>query len=284
MPSEAIRRAPFAGRGFLFMTIRELFERIRLSLCGQYTPEEARFLAKILVSERTGQKYPWAGEACDRTVEMLLKGDVPRLLAGEPYQYVLGNAPFLDFFVEVNPEVLIPRPETEELAQRATVTWREVGGRALDVGTGSGCIAIALARAGAEVYALEPSRGALAVARANAARLGVSEKIRFIAARIEEAENLPEFGLVVSNPPYVPPDYPLPACVKDFEPHTALFTPPGDPLYYYRQIVEKTRAHRLWFEVHERFAAAVADYLKTKGRRAVSVERDFRGNARFVGA
>jgi release factor glutamine methyltransferase len=266
------------------MTIRGLFERIRLSLSGLYTPEEARFLAKILVNERTGQKYPWTGEACDEAVEILLNEDVPRLLAGEPYQYVLGNAPFLDFFVAVNPEVLIPRPETEELAQRAIATWRAVGGRVLDVGTGSGCIAIALARAGAEVYALEPSWGALAVARANAARLGVSEKIEFIAARIEEARDLPEFGMVVSNPPYVPPDDPLPASVKDFEPHTALFTPAGDPLYYYRQIVEKTRAHRFWFEVHERFADAVADYLKTKGRGAAGVEKDFRGHVRFVWA
>lgn len=266
------------------MNAIEGLQRLAEKLSAAYSPEESRFLAKVFVEARTGTRWPLIKTMDAAAMERIERDDLPRLLAGEPYQYVLGDAPFLDFFVAVNPDVLIPRPETEELAQKAVALWRQTGGAVMDVGTGSGCLAIALARAGARVYAVEPSAEALALARQNALRLCPQNPPTFIAGRIEDLTAPPECGLVVSNPPYVPPDFPISSRVRDFEPHLALFTPPGDPLYFYRHIAQKTRFLKILFEVHEQYAHEVAEYLSKIGLMNVCVEKDFRGNFRFVGA
>ncbi len=266
------------------MNAKELFKRLESALTAIYSPDESRFLAKVFVEARTGIKFPSLKTVDESLANAVLNDDLGRLLAGEPYQYVLGEAPFLDFFVEVNSDVLIPRPETEELAQKAVALWRKTGGSVMDVGTGSGCLAIALARAGATVYALEPSVRALAVARQNARRLCPKNMPVFVPMRIEDLTQAPECTLVVSNPPYVPPDFPICPRVRDHEPHSALFTPPNDPLYFYRLIVQKTRFENVIFEVHEHYADATAEFLTDWGLKEVKVEKDFRGNPRFVRA
>ncbi|MCS7086370.1 MAG: peptide chain release factor N(5)-glutamine methyltransferase [Bacteroidia bacterium] len=265
-------------------TAKELMRRAQAALETAYTPGEARFLAKALVETRARARFPWTQTTDDKTVQRTLNEDVPRLLAGEPYQYVLGEAPFLDFWVAVNPDVLIPRPETEELTQKAMTLWRKTGGTVVDIGTGSGCIAIAFARAGAKVYAVEACPRALAVARENALRLCPDNIPVFLETKLEDLNFPLECTLVVSNPPYVPPGFPICPRVRDYEPHLAIFTPPDDPLYFYRLIVGKIRFVNLIVETHEHYAQVTAEGFVRAGLEDVRVEKDFRSNPRFVWA
>jgi release factor glutamine methyltransferase len=156
-----------------------------------------------------------------------------RRIAGEPLAYTVGTAPFRHLVLAVDARVLIPRPETEVVVEAALeVTARRPGGIAVDIGTGSGAIAISLATEGQfdQVIATDISNDALAVASANAQRLGVSDRIHFRAgADLAPLTELPRSGaqarVVVSNPPYIAYDEAaaLPASVRDWEPAVALF-------------------------------------------------------------
>lgn len=172
----------------------------------------------------------------------LLEKILDRLLTGEPVQYVTGWAPFYGYMLEVTPDVLIPRPETEELVYEVLhhPAFAKKGGlRVLDVGTGSGCIAVALARQRPEweIHAIDLSEKALEVARRNAENLGVSVAFRQMDVRDESQWGaLPEFDIIVSNPPYIPPSERahLDPHVFHYEPELALFAPEEDPLLFYR--------------------------------------------------
>lgn len=166
--------------------------------------------------------------------------------AGQPLQYVLGNAEFMGLRFKVTPEVLIPRPETELLVENAlnlckTKSWTEP--KILDIGTGSGCIAIALANLipDSRVTALDISPAALEIARGNAGQLAVDQRIDFVQLDIlKTTDTLPAvFDIIVSNPPYVSGDWflNLPKLVKDHEPEIAL-SPGPDGLLFYRRIAE----------------------------------------------
>ncbi len=155
---------------------------------------------------------------------------------GCPVQYLVGTAPFMDFTVKVNRRVLIPRPETEELVLRALARLHRSYGAAassllaLDFGTGSGCIAIAIARQlpQARIIAVDRSLAALRLARENARQLGVARRIRFIQAASLTARPLARLGsrldLLIANPPYIPTErlHRLPRAVRDYEPRLAL--------------------------------------------------------------
>jgi release factor glutamine methyltransferase len=160
----------------------------------------------------------------------------------EPLGYLLGTQPFRTLDLEVGPGVLVPRPETEELVDVArSALGTSTHPRILDLGTGSGCLALSLASeiADAEVVATDRSAEALAYARRNAERAGVASRVDFREGSWWEAIAQGErFDLVVSNPPYVDPDGPDPVDpgVREHEPALALFTPPGDPGACYREI------------------------------------------------
>ena len=228
----------------------------------------------------------------DERQHYLLSEAVRRLLVGEPVQYVTGMARFNDLLIKVSPAVLIPRPETEELVQKICTTLpKEASFRIWDIGTGSGCIAIALAKLfpDAEVIAFDVSDEALQVAKENAESNGV--KVTFVHDDVTHPQsdyfNQP-VDLVVSNPPYVCDSEraAMEANVLDWEPETALFVPVDDPLRFYRQILAlaKTQLNpegQVWFEINERMGKEMLLLCREMGFAEAEVLEDYVGKQRF---
>lgn len=218
---------------------------------------------------------------------------VKRLLAGEPVQYVTGMARFCDLLIKVSPSVLIPRPETEELVPKICASLsREKPMRIWDIGTGSGCIAIALAKhfVNAEVFAFDVSEVALQIAKENAESNGA--KVTFVQDDVLHPQS--EFfsqpvDLVVSNPPYVCDSEraDMEKNVLDWEPENALFVPDEDPLLFYRQMLKLakdrlTRKGQIWFEINERMGEATVEVCREMGFAEVEIFTDFADRHRFV--
>ena len=217
-----------------------------------------------------------------------------RLLAHEPVQYVLGKAHFAGMELEVTPATLIPRPETEELVQVITQAYpANAALRVLDVGTGSGCLALALAQAlpKAGVLAVDISAEALAVARRNGARYAS----QVIFQQVDILLNLPDglapgtLDILVSNPPYVR-ESERPTMrdnVLAWEPATALFVPDEDPLLFYRRLAEigpvlLRPGGGIYLEINEALGAETAALLVAQGFVEVTVLPDMFGKARMV--
>ncbi len=226
--------------------------------------------------------------------EAKLSGIIERLLRHEPLQYVLGEARFHGLRFKVTPAVLIPRPETEMLVDMVADANPQPDLRVLDVGTGSGCIAIALARTlkWPQVTATDVSAQALAVARQNAEALKATN-VRLVQQDILQTEppRKPEYDVVVSNPPYIfqSERAGMEANVLDYEPGTALWVPDDDPLLYYRTIARYAAAAlvpggRLYFEINRAQGSATAALLGSLGYTGVNVTRDQFGNERFATA
>ena len=225
------------------------------------------------------------------TVDLLLSM-ADRIAAGQPPQYVVGRARFCGMYLRVTPATLIPRPETEGLVD--IITDRHRGGRdlrVLDIGTGSGCIAIALSRAlpFARVDACDISTEALEVARDNARQLRAA--VDFFQCDIlhEPLPDSPLYDVIVSNPPYIARSEAaeMEARVLDFEPHSALFVDDADPLLFYRAIARYARAAlrsegTLYFEINPLFAKQLVDMLHAEGFARVDVQRDYCGRQRFA--
>lgn len=239
------------------------------------------------------QLYAYPDERVGPHDAARLEEMVGRRRGGEPLQYILGHADFRGLRVHVTADVLIPRPETEGVVDvvLGLLETREAPA-VLDVGTGSGCIALAVKeeRPDATVAGCDVSGSALSVARSNAERLGLD--VAFARADVLEPDDvgvLPHgLDLVVSNPPYVPDEEAatLATEVRDHEPHTALFSGP-DPLRFYRGIADRAQTvlkpgGYLVFEVHADFGQAVAELLEQKGYRSVHTEQDLSGRDRIV--
>lgn len=201
---------------------------------------------------------------------------VRRRASGEPLQYLTGEREFYGLPFRVTPAVLIPRPETEILVEKALDTARARGSglHFADVGTGSGCIAISVAHemARAAGWATDISREALAVARENANRLGVGERVRFVCCDLLECfSERPLFDLILSNPPYVPGSEmeELPRLVREHEPRQALFGGESG-LEVYRRLIPQAAARLLprgclLLEVGAGQAGEVAGLIKREG-------------------
>jgi release factor glutamine methyltransferase len=219
-----------------------------------------------------------------------------QLLDHIPVQYILGHTWFYNLSFEVSPAVLIPRPETEELADiivtRSALAYVRDGCRLLDIGTGSGCIAVALKKAlpGWQVSACDISEDALQVARRNADHAGAH--ISFFSADVLRWKDWPDAGsyhLIVSNPPYIceREKSQMEANVLDHEPALALFVPDDDPLIFYRAIAEFSTSRllqhgTLCLEINEHFGAEMVDLLNSLGFSDVDLRKDYRGKDRFV--
>lgn len=211
-----------------------------------------------------------------------------RVAEGEPVQYVLGVAEFCGLHFHVEKGVLIPRVETEELVALAVEKHPK---RVLDVGTGSGCIAVAVSKlsAGTKVTALDVSEEALSIARRNAESNGV--EVEFQRCDILQEEVGGRYDMIVSNPPYIchceAKD--MESNVLDFEPHLALFVPDDDPLLFYRRIAEQglqclESGGTLLYEINRRFGAETATLHTGLGYAEVEVVKDQFGNDRMVKA
>lgn len=214
-----------------------------------------------------------------------------RVADGEPLQYVLGTARFHGLRFVVTPAVLIPRPETEQLVDMIVDENPREDLRVLDMGTGSGCIAIALARAlkFPQVTATDISDAALAVARENARQL--KARVTFVRDDILAlpATGSTRWDIIVSNPPYVCRSEvaTMERHVVDHEPAGALFVPDDDPLRYYRPLIKHAAAtlHQgghLYLEVNSRYADEVAALAHNTGLADARVHVDFTGRPRFV--
>lgn len=217
-----------------------------------------------------------------------------RCAAHEPVQYVTGYTEFRGLHLQLSPQVLIPRPETEQLVDVALETvGRELSFRILDIGTGSGCIALAMKQAipDADVTACDISRSALRIAKANATQNGL--EIQCVAADLLATDFVSSVGsgydLVIANPPYIP-DHErseLPRMVRDYEPETALFCG-EDPRKFYRaisrHIADGLLGHRgvLALETHADYAESVGILFEQHGGLQVQVKQDFAGLPRFV--
>jgi len=226
------------------------------------------------------------------------------LKTGKPVQYILGKTEFYGLPFYVNPSVLIPRPETEELVEWALESvgspdsYRDklAVGSILDIGTGSGCIAISLKKnlPGFKVSAIDISGEALQTAESNAVLNNVD--IEFVNDDILNPKShisylISHISVIISNPPYVTlhDKTQMHANVTDFEPHSALFVPENDPLLFYNAIadfakVNLTENGLLFFEINESYGKQTVDLLNNKGFKNIELRKDMSGRDRMVKA
>lgn len=266
-----------------------------LGLSGVESPRLTAelLIARVLDWERVRvlahSESPLPQRAAERFASL-----VRRRSAGEPLQYILGEQEFYGLPFHVTPAVLIPRPETETLVEQAVLAARELAARALrfaDVGTGSGCIAVSFARAvpKAEGWATDISIEALAVARENAARNGVRERVGFLLCDLLECfAPRPCFDLVLSNPPYVAADDAgsLPAVVREHEPAVALYSG-ASGLDAYRRLIPQAADRlvpggKLLLELGAGMAGQVSGLVEGAGLTVETVADDLQGIPRCM--
>jgi release factor glutamine methyltransferase len=216
---------------------------------------------------------------------------VKRLKDFEPLQYILGETEFYGLKLKVNPSVLIPRPETEELVDWITKSGLTENCSVLDIGTGSGCIALALKSQfkDAEVFGIDISEKALEIARQNAVINGLD--VRFLKADILNRDHFEweNFDVIVSNPPYIMEleKAKMHANVLNFEPQNALFVSDNDPLVFYRSIAAFAKKHLknfglLYFEINENMGPEMFKLLIDFGFSEIEVRKDISGKNRMV--
>lgn len=277
------------------MILKEAIEQLRSGLAGVADPHEVQAMIRVIcedvfnydpVDVALRQESVLPDFAQQRITDL-----IHRLQRHEPLQYIVGNARFHGHKFKVTPAVLIPRPETEQLVDLIVDENKESDLRVLDMGTGSGCIAISLARAlkFAQVDALDVSRDALAVARANAEALQV--KVRFFESDMLAPQPAATYDIIVSNPPYIcwSERESMERNVKDYEPGQALFVPDNDPLLFYKAIVPYAKQSlelggRLYLEINQRFGAEVKRLLDEHGFDEVRIIDDSYGKVRFAAA
>ncbi len=285
------------------MTHKELINKVLSVAEPLYGLREARAIARLFAERRANFS---AYEQTD------FASDLADIAAARPVQYVLGVADFYDLELAVGEGVLIPRPETEELVRwilddvrtgrmtgtSSPTTHRERQTRILDIGTGSGAIAISLAQnlPQALVSAIDASPKALKYAHSNSAKYATG--VRFEQADILDPNlNLGQFDIIVSNPPYIPESerFDMHDNVTRHEPPTALFVPDDDPLKFYRAIARFARRSlnfhasdrtkgALYLEVHENFAHETASLLNTEGFVQITIKQDINGKNRMIRA
>lgn len=232
-------------------------------------------------------------EAADPAHAEHFEAMVRRRLAFEPVQYIIGSTSFMGLTFEVAPQVLIPRPESETVIEHALTLLAGLDKpRILDIGTGSGCLAVALARfrPDATVEAWDVSEQALSLAEKNATQNGVSVLFLRVDVLSSDVELTSTYDLVISNPPYVPLDEreSMQREVVDFEPHLALFAG-DDPLIFYREIARLGRAivrggGYLVFETHADFGSKVLQIVEDAGYKEGILAHDLSARPRIVSA
>ena len=285
--------------------MRNFVRYIESALQGFYPPDECRALAWWVAEETTGLSRTQIITGCKDTkiipnIEIILQ----RLQKKEPIQYIFGHTLWRGIDLQLSPATLIPRPETAELVDFITrdlatkapsLVGRDgVGPAVLDIGTGSGCIAIALKQQQSawNVYGLDISEEAIAIARGNAERnhtpiqFAQCDILRQTPLLTDKNGKKVTFQIVVSNPPYIAEreKAQMDASVLDYEPHSALFVPDQDPLLFYRRIAELRLAPYLYFEVNEAYAQQTADILQSMGYQDIILKNDSYGKPRILAA
>lgn len=255
-------------------------------LGSYYSQEEAEYIARILLEEAFGQPYPMLVVSDGKVNQKidLLKGWLSRLLGHEPLQYVLGHTSFCGMDLYVSSGVLIPRPETEELCYIIRSRGHLFpGATSIDLCTGSGAIALFMAKCGAKVEAIDLSPHALSVAERNFHRYDLEIDLR--RADLFDAHFSPkcqQYDLVVSNPPYVlnKERMEMEPHVLETEPEMALFVPDDDPILFYSRIKELYNNSKvLAFEINP---LCVGELRELFYDRKVEFIEDFNGKTRYL--
>ena len=266
-------------------------QQIASQLRTVYPADEADALAWWLAEETTGLSRTQLQIGCkDTTFFANMQKFVPRLLFFEPIQYIFGHTLWFGLDLKVTPATLIPRPETAELVEKvAAISLPNQPVKVLDIGTGSGCIAIALKKRHPQwqITGIDISEGAIEIARENAVRNGV--EVNFEVADVFEdlsdeiGRNCP-FDIVVSNPPYIceKEKVSMRANVLDYEPSTALFVPDNDPLLFYRRIASLHAGKYLFFEINEAYASQMQQLLTDQGYSDILLTNDIYGKPRII--
>ena len=274
------------------------YNYIKQAINGQYPDTEASAIAKAILTDvfqlSTTDLYASKDMNFSTNQAEKLEVIITRLRANEPLQYILGNCYFcgLDFHVE--PGVLIPRPETVELVEWIISDRKSSDSliRILDIGTGSGCISISLAKnlPQSEVHAWDISEDAIRIASDNANRLDANVRFRQTDA-LGQVPTDTMMNVIVSNPPYITEAERtgMDANVTDWEPDTALFVPDNTPLLFYERIADigkqiLTPDGTLYFEINQRFGTETVGMLRQKGYRNVELRKDLSGNDRMIKA
>ena len=284
------------------MRMKEAYQVLQQRLQSMYEPREASQIAEMVMEKISGysrtERLIHHEKLLNADQTEIFEEDLKELEGGRPVQYVLGECWFQDMVFKVDERVLIPRPETEELVEYIKSSYKNIPCsvdnpcRLIDIGTGSGCIAVSLKKALPlfEVWAVDKSLKALELAKENAKILDV--KISFKQSDIlEESKNdsLPAFNVIVSNPPYIPlnESKELEKHVIAFEPNEALFVTNQDPLEFYKAIVEFAEHHLLrggmiFFETHEKYARGVVQLLEENEFEQIQIKKDLQGKDRIV--
>lgn len=273
--------------------MKQVWQNMVATLSPVYGDAEARELAYWILEETMGLTRADVQFGCKVTenfpnFQIILE----RLLKKEPIQQIFGHTIWNGLDLEVTSDTLIPRPETAELVELIGTKEPGTSLHVLDIGTGTGCIAIALQKAHPswQVDACDVSHEALEVAQRNARKNDVN--VRFFALDVLADCWNDDYDIIVSNPPYICDEEKadMDENVLQYEPATALFVPDNDPLLFYRRIAclaaEKARANgrsvALYFEINERFGKATAEMMQTAGYKQIEVEQDIYGKDRMV--
>ena len=272
-----------------------VLHEIRDALKGHYPDLEALALAKMLLVEVFGfstlELYGGKDKEFSEKHRSVLTEMIRRLQKNEPIQYIIGIESFFGLTFEVNPNVLIPRPETQELVSWIIEDYQsDESIRILDIGTGSGCIPISLAKqlSKAEVESWDISEGALEVASRNCER----NEVKVLLRQKDVLKAAPEgnlYDVIVSNPPYITnkEKTDMEANVLDWEPSLALFVSDEDPLLFYRKIAQlgcdmlKERGS-LYFEINRAYGEETILMLKELGYAQIELKKDSWGNDRMI--
>ena len=274
-----------------------VLHEIRDALKGHYPDLEALALAKMLLVEVFGfstlELYGGKDKEFSEKHRSVLNEMIRRLQKNEPIQYIIGIESFFGLTFEVNPNVLIPRPETQELVSWIIEDYQsDESIRILDIGTGSGCIPISLGKqlSKAEVESWDISERALEVASRNCERNGVKVLLR----QKDVLKATPEgnlYDVIVSNPPYITnkEKVEMESNVLDWEPSLALFVPDEDPLLFYRKIAQLgcdmlKEGGSLYFEINRAYGEETILMLKELGYAQIELKKDSWGNDRMIKA
>ena len=275
--------------------MKTIAKKIQEGLSCHYPTGEVTALTRILAIELLGISQMVFFLKDNVTLiaeqETLLNNAIERLAKHEPIQYILGYSDFCGLRFKVTPATLIPRPETSELVEwiASEATGNE---KILDIGTGSGCIAVSLANRlpKSDISAWDISDEALAVAEENSKTNGCNITFSQVDILAYQPQG-EQFDIIVSNPPYIRDleKSGMEANVLDWEPHTALFVPDNDPLLFYRTIAQKGKemlhpGGKLYFEINREYGKATCDMLASLGYTNIELRKDFAENDRMVRA
>jgi release factor glutamine methyltransferase len=281
--------------GVKIQTIKDIRFYLAKELTGIYSLLEIRVLADLLIKTVTGrtklhQIYDDGYPVSKSEVTQIIKFS-NQLKTGKPVQYILGETIFYDCKIKLNSSTLIPRPETEELVDLIIRENKDYDGNIIDFGTGSGCIAIALAvnLPLANLTGIDISKNALRIARENADMNNV--KVLFIKGDILDfnKDSVDKAGIIVSNPPYVRNSEKalMGKNVLDFEPHQSLFVTDSDPLIFYNAILDLAEhillpAGLVYFEINEAMGRPLVNLMKSYGYSGIEIVTDINDKERII--